>query len=120
MSLVETRGHQMFPVLDAEQVETAKRFASGPARNFAPSIRALMVGSAEIGETLMRAFILRQGLIEEGGKAAGSVQCSSAFSRLRSLARLEGKARWRRHRQRVLRFAEARAQEWQIHSALAD
>jgi thioredoxin reductase (NADPH) len=36
MSLVETRGHQMFPVLDAEQVETAKRFASGPARNFAP------------------------------------------------------------------------------------
>ena len=35
-------------------------------------LRALMVGSAEIGELVMRAFILRRvGLIEEGG--AGSV-----------------------------------------------
>ena len=36
MTLIETRGHQMFPVLDAGQIETAKRFASGPARRFAP------------------------------------------------------------------------------------
>ena len=34
MSLVETRFDQMFPVLDAVQLATAKRFASGPARSF--------------------------------------------------------------------------------------
>jgi thioredoxin reductase (NADPH) len=119
MSLVETRGYQMFPVLDAEQVETAKRFASGPARNFAPSIRALMVGSAEIGETLMRAFILL-GLIQEGEKGGRVSSVLVGISASAELGRLEGEARLRRHRQRVLRFAEARAQEWQIHSALAD
>ena len=38
----------------------------------AAHLRALMVGSAEVGEIIMRAFILRRvGLIEEGG--AGSV-----------------------------------------------
>ena len=143
MSVIDTRSHQMFPVLDAGQVETAKRFASGPARNFAPGemvfdagvanapawlvlkgsidvvrrdglnretpitthhagqfsgevsqlagrqslaagragaegctalpfdaahVRALMIGSADIGEIMMRAFILRRmGLLEEGG-----------------------------------------------------
>jgi len=36
MSLIETRRHQLFPVLDAGQIETAKRFASGPPRVFAP------------------------------------------------------------------------------------
>jgi thioredoxin reductase (NADPH) len=137
----------MFPVLDEAQIETARRFASGPARSFVPGqtvfdagernaaawlvlegsidvvrrdglnreaaitshgagqfsgeisqisgreslaagragtdgctalpfdaahVRALMVGSAEVGEIMMRAFILRRvGLIEEGG--AGSV-----------------------------------------------
>src|SRR5262249_4234365 len=139
MSIVEARRYQLFPVLDAAEIETAKRFASGPARNFAPGevvfevgerqapvwlvlkgsidvvrrdglnreaaitthhagqfsgelsqlsgretlaqgragaegctalpfdaahVRALMIGSAEIGEVLMRAFILRRvGLI---------------------------------------------------------
>ena len=148
MSLIETRGYQMFPVLDPAQIETATRFASGPARQFAPGdvvydvgemqapawlvlkgtidatrrdglsretfitthrpgqmsgelsqlsgrqslavgragpegctalpfdaahIRALMVGSAEIGEILMRAYILRRvGLLEEGS-GAGSI-----------------------------------------------
>ena len=36
MSVIETRAHQMFPELDAGQIETAKRFASGPG----PRIRA--------------------------------------------------------------------------------
>jgi len=143
MSLVETRRHQMFPVLDDVQVETARRFASGDPRSFAPGevmfnvversapawlvlegsievvgrdgldhevaiashragqisgelsqltgravlatgragpegctalpfdaahLRALVVGSAEVGETIMRAFILRRvGLIQQGG-----------------------------------------------------
>ena len=166
MSLIETRGHQMFPMLDAGQIETAKRFASGPARKFAPGeivfevgelqapawlvlegsidvirrdgldreapitthhagqfsgelsqlagraslasgragaegctaipfdaahVRALMVGSAEIGEIMMRAFILRRvGLIEEGEKGGrvGSVLVGAPGTA--ELARLEG------------------------------
>ena len=147
MSLAESRRDQMFPVFDAGQMETAKRFASGPARTFAQGetifnvgerhasvwfvlkgeivivrrdglngeaeiarmgvgqftgemselsgrgtlasgsagpegcvalpfdashIRALIVGSAELGEILMRAFILRRvGLLQTDG--AGSV-----------------------------------------------
>jgi thioredoxin reductase (NADPH) len=146
MSIIETRREQIFPVLDAAQIETAKRFASGPERAFAPGevvfdvgernapawlvlkgsidvvrrdglkretpitthhvgqisgevsqlagrdtlacgragadgctalpfdaahIRALMIGSAEVGEIVMRAFILRRvGLIDEGGAGA--------------------------------------------------
>jgi len=147
MSLADTRFDQLFPVLDTRQVETAKRFASGPARPFAPAepiydagqrnvpswlvldgaveivrrdglhrqssvvslgagqftgevgqlagrgtlaaaqagpegctalpfdaahIRALVIGSADVGEIVMRAFILRRvALIQEGG--AGSL-----------------------------------------------
>ena len=143
MSLADTRFEQMFPVLDALQLATAKRFASAAPRNFAPGemvydvgvrhapawlvldgdleivrrdglhrqssvvslaagqfsgevsqlagqgtlasgiagpqgctalpfdaahIRALVVGSAEVGEIVMRAFILRRvGLLQEGG-----------------------------------------------------
>jgi thioredoxin reductase (NADPH) len=143
MSLIETRGHQLFPVLDAHQIETAKRFASGIAKDFAPGgvvfdsgqqgapmwlvlkgsmevvrrdgldreapivshgagqfsgevsqlagraslaagragpdgcvalpfdaahVRALLIGSAEVGEIIMRAFILRRvALIERVG-----------------------------------------------------
>ncbi len=143
MGVLKTRSHQMFPVLDAGQSDTGKRFASGPGRDFAPGevvfdvgerhvpawlvlkgsidivrrdglnretaitslgarqftgevsqragreslasgragaegctalpfdtthLRALLIGSAEIGEIMMRAFILRRvGLIEEGG-----------------------------------------------------
>ena len=146
MSVIKTRSHQLFPVLDGTQIDTAKRFASGPKREFAPGeivynagerdvptwlvlkgsvavvrrdglnhetaittlgpgqfsgevsqlagaatlasasagpegctalpfdathVRALMIGSAEIGEIMMRAFILRRvGLIEEGGVGA--------------------------------------------------
>jgi thioredoxin reductase (NADPH) len=147
MSVADTRRHQMFPVFDLAQVETARRFASGEARRFAPGelvfdvgeknvpawlvldgsidiirrdglnhetaivthcagqmsgevnqlagrtsfaagragpegctalpfdaahLRALVIGSADVGETVMRAFILRRvALIEDGG--AGSV-----------------------------------------------
>jgi hypothetical protein len=35
MSGLDTRHHQMFPVLTSAQVETARRFASGPGRRFA-------------------------------------------------------------------------------------
>jgi thioredoxin reductase (NADPH) len=146
LSIIKTRGHQLFPVLDGTQIDTARRFASGPERKFAPGeivynagernvptwlvlkgslaavrrdglnhetaittlgpgqfsgevsqlagaatlasvsagpegcialpfdethVRALMIGSAEIGEIMMRAFILRRvSLIEEGGVGA--------------------------------------------------
>ena len=162
MSLIETRRHQLFPVLDSGQIETAKRFASGPARDFAPGevlfdvgqrdapawlvlkgsidvvrrdglnreaaitshcvgqfsgevsqlarrellasgragsegcvalpfdaahVRALMIGSAEVGEIMMRAFILRRvGLIEEGW--GGSVLVGNPASP--DLVRLQG------------------------------
>ena len=151
MSLIENRREQIFPVLDANQIETAKRFASGPPQTFgqgatifnvgdrhasawlvlqgeivitrrdglnaeaeiarmgvgqftgemselsgrgtlasgragpdgctalpfeAAHIRALIVGSAELGEILMRAFILRRvGLLQADG--AGSVLIGS-------------------------------------------
>jgi thioredoxin reductase (NADPH) len=162
MSIIDTRREQMFPVLDAAQVETAKRFASGPEQVFAPGdavfdvskpnapawlvlkgaidvvrrdglarevaitthhagqfsgevnqlagrgylatgragpegctalpfdgphVRALMIGSADVGEIMMRAFILRRvGLIEEGG--AGSVLVGNPGTP--DLVRLEG------------------------------
>ena len=162
MSVIKTRGHQLFPVLDAVQIDTAKRFASGPLREFAPGeivydvaerhvpvwlvlkgsidvvrrdglnheaaitslgpgqfsgevsqlagaatlasgragpegctalpfdaahVRALIVGSAEVGEIMMRAFILRRvGLIEEGG--VGSVLVGTPGTP--ELVRLEG------------------------------
>ena len=162
MSVIKTRGHQLFPVLDASQLDIAKRFASGPAHDFAPGeivfeagerhapvwfvlkgsidvvrrdglnheaaitslgpgqfsgevsqlagaatlasaragaegctalpfdaahVRALMIGSAEVGEIMMRAFILRRvGLIEEGG--AGAVLVGKAGTP--DLVRLQG------------------------------
>src|SRR6478752_867049 len=162
VSVIKTRGHQLFPVLDASQIDMAKRFASGPAHDFAPGeivydvgernvpawlvlkgsidvvrrdglnheaaitslgqgqfsgevsqlaeaatlasaragpegctalpfdaahVRALMIGSAEVGEIMMRAFILRRvGLIQEGG--AGSVLVGTPGAP--DLTRLEG------------------------------
>ena len=147
MTTLGSRKHQMFPRLTAGQIETARRFVSGPVRSFTahetvfaigepntpawlvvdgtidiirrdglsheapvttlgagqftgevnqlggrPSIaagragsegcsvlpfdaahlRALMIGSAEVGEIVMRALILRRvGLIESGG--AGTI-----------------------------------------------
>ncbi|WEK42136.1 MAG: FAD-dependent oxidoreductase [Candidatus Sphingomonas colombiensis] len=44
MSTLGTREYQMFPVLDAAQMETASRFASGPARAFAPNELAYAIG----------------------------------------------------------------------------
>jgi thioredoxin reductase (NADPH) len=162
MSLIETRFHQMFPVLDAAQIAVARRFASGEAVRFkprealfdvgqtnvpawvilegsveitrrdglnreqavvtlsaghiigeisqlagrstlaagragsdgctaipfdAPHLRALVIGSADVGELIMRAFILRRvGLIESGN--AGSVLIGRPGSA--DLIRLQG------------------------------
>ena len=166
MTLATTRSQQIFPVLDAAQIETAKRFASGPPQGFAPGevvfaigqrnapswlvlkgaidvvrrdglareapitthragqfsgevsqlagremlaegragpegctalpfdaahVRALMIGSAEIGEIVMRAFILRRmGLLEaaQSGEAVGCVLVGTPETP--DLVRLEG------------------------------
>ena len=146
MNILDTRRHQMFPILTADQIVTARRFASGQPRRFTPGeilsalgerhspaflilegeadifrrdgtgnedlithhgpgsitgevsllagrasmveiragaegceavsfcpahLRALIIGSAEIGETIMRAFILRRVALIQAG--VGSV-----------------------------------------------
>ena len=59
MTIAETRRHQLFPVLEAAQVETAKRFASGPARRFAPGERVF-----DVGERHVPAWLVLEGAIE--------------------------------------------------------
>ena len=44
MSIADTRFDQLFPVLNSAQIDTAKRFASGEARRFAPGELAYDVG----------------------------------------------------------------------------
>jgi thioredoxin reductase (NADPH) len=44
MALIDTRQHQMFPALDAAQMATARRFASGPAQAFEPGATVFAVG----------------------------------------------------------------------------
>jgi len=59
MSLIETRFDQMFPVLDAVQFATARRFASGPARKFAPG-EALY----DVGQRNVPVWLVLEGSIE--------------------------------------------------------
>jgi thioredoxin reductase (NADPH) len=59
MSLIETRRHQIFPVLAAPQIEMAKRFASGPARDFAPGELVF-----DVGERLVPAWLVLKGAID--------------------------------------------------------
>ena len=59
MSLIETRRHQIFPVLDLAQIETAKRFASGARRSFAPGEVVY-----EVGERAGPAWLVLEGTIE--------------------------------------------------------
>ena len=44
MSTIDTREHQMFPVLGAGQAETARRFASGPEVRFSPGETLYAIG----------------------------------------------------------------------------
>jgi thioredoxin reductase (NADPH) len=59
MTTIDTRRHQMFPVLDAAQIETAKRFASDRARDFAPGAVVF-----EVGERFAPAWLVLKGSIE--------------------------------------------------------
>jgi thioredoxin reductase (NADPH) len=62
VSLAETRQHQLYPVLDAAQIETARRFASGPARDFTPSEVIF-----EAGERHVPAWLVLKGSIDVVG-----------------------------------------------------
>ncbi len=57
-SIIERRGLQMFPVLDATQMETAQRFG-GPPREFVPGEMAFALGQREAP-----AFLVLSGCIE--------------------------------------------------------
>src|ERR1700751_5643261 len=48
MSTASTREHQMFPVLNAVQIATAKRFASGPERHFSPGESVYAIGEESV------------------------------------------------------------------------
>ena len=63
MSLNETRRHQIFPVLDMAQIETAKRFASGSARSFAPGEVVY-----DVGERHAPAWLVLEGTIDVVGR----------------------------------------------------
>src|SRR5439155_18877179 len=59
MSLIETRRHQIFPVLTVPQIDMAKRFASGPARDFGPGELVF-----DVGERLVPAWLILKGAID--------------------------------------------------------
>jgi hypothetical protein len=90
MSLIETRGPQLFPVLDAGQIETAKRFASGPARHFAPG--EVVFG---VGQRQAPAWLVLRGSIEVArrdglNREAAIPAMASANSRARSASSPDG------------------------------
>src|ERR1700693_5856447 len=62
VSLAETRQHQLYPVLDAAQVETSRRFASGPAHDFTPGEVVF-----EAGERHVPAWLVLKGSIDVVG-----------------------------------------------------
>jgi thioredoxin reductase (NADPH) len=63
MRVIDTRRHQMFPVLDAVQMEMAKRFASGPARVFAPGEVVF-----DVGARYVPTWLVLEGSIEVVGR----------------------------------------------------
>ncbi|MBS0361005.1 MAG: FAD-dependent oxidoreductase [Proteobacteria bacterium] len=59
MSLIETRLDQMYPTLDPTQVETARRFASGPPRRFAAGEILY-----DVGDRNAPAFLVLEGTVD--------------------------------------------------------
>jgi len=59
MALIDTRRDQMFPVLSVAQIETARRFASGEARRFAPGQLVF-----DVGERQAPAWLVLEGEID--------------------------------------------------------
>jgi thioredoxin reductase (NADPH) len=69
MSTLDNREHQMFPVLTGPQIETARRFASGPARHFEPGETLYAIGEEDAPAWLVLAgsieVVRRDGLNHE-------------------------------------------------------
>ncbi|WP_395397735.1 FAD-dependent oxidoreductase [Novosphingobium sp. BL-8A] len=69
MTTFETRKHQMFPVLTPLQVESARRFASGPERRFEPGEAVYGIGEVNAPSWMVVSgsidVIRRHGLNEE-------------------------------------------------------
>jgi thioredoxin reductase (NADPH) len=59
MSNLDSRAHQMFPVLTPKQVETVRRFASGAPQSFAPGEKIY-----DIGERDAPSWLVLQGSID--------------------------------------------------------
>ena len=80
MSLIDTRRAQMFPVLDAAQMETARRFASGQPKTF-------LAGEIlyDVGQRDVPAWLLLSGSIELGRHDGLGHQSRSRWRRLGSL-----------------------------------
>ncbi len=47
MPVADNRAHQRYPVLDRNQIETARHFASGPATDFRPGETIFAIGAAD-------------------------------------------------------------------------
>jgi thioredoxin reductase (NADPH) len=81
MALIDTRREQMFPTLDPAQIEVASRFASGPAKAFAPGEAVF-----DVGELHAPAWLVLKGeiLIERrdglGNVAAVVTETAGQFS----------------------------------------
>ncbi len=69
MSLIDTRQHQMFPVLTPAQIDTARRFASGRERTFAAGDPLYRIGEENAPAWLVLAgsvdVVRRDGLEHE-------------------------------------------------------
>ncbi len=84
MSILDTRREQLFPVLDAAQMATAKRFASGPPRTFRPGEFVFEAGARHVPTWLVLEggidVVRRDGLgrekpiaVERAGQFSGDV-----------------------------------------------
>jgi thioredoxin reductase (NADPH) len=87
MSLAETRFDQLFPVFNPAQIETAKRFASSPAQQFAPGAVVYDVGVRNVPSWLVLEgsleIVARDGLHRESSVVSLSAgQFSGEVSQL--------------------------------------
>jgi len=186
MANATERHDQIYPVLTAAQIETARRFASGPEQTFAPNeliydfgvrdvpawlildgsvtafrrsgigaeatiasyapgqitgetnqlsghatlaavragdagavalpfdaahLRALIIGSADVGETMMRAFILRRVALIEAGQSGGAGSVLVGERNAADVVRLSGFLTRNGYPQMVLATCEAEGRE---------
>ena len=95
MSLLDTRRHQMFPVLDPAQIAVARRFASGEPQSFAPGMPVFAIGEHHAPVWLVLsgsiAIVRRDGLgHEEAITAHEPGQFSGEVSQLAGRSSLAG------------------------------